>query len=280
MGKSSIFFSLNKVRVSFSISLFLFFSFLSVSYSQDSLAVKMDMMQLDPLGRLLLFNSNTGDIACFSTDLKAFSTNQINVWSSAGQLDANDPLKASLFFPDVNSIYVFDELLSAYTQTDFNYYNLFNIQAACSASLGGFWLFSRDENKIIRIEQNGQRVFESLDLRFVMGSYPTVGRISELGNYLLLSTADSGFYFFDFFGNQETSLAEWDTRSYSISSDLLYMIKEEILYGFEPSLGQLPKALAKVPCSNCPFVVGRNYFFYLSGDYLIRVPLSSLDNPD
>ena len=266
--------------VSFSISIFFFFSLLPFSFGQDSLEVKMDMIQLDPLGRLLLVNSNTGDLACYSTQLSPFSTNQINVWSSSGQLDANDPLKASLFFPDVNSIYVFDELLSAFTQTDLNYYNLFNIQAACSASLGGFWLFSRDENKIIRIEQNGQRVFESLDLRFVMGTYPTVCRISEQGNYVLLATEEKGFFFFDFFGNQEAALSDWNTANYSLSDDMLYIVREKLLYGFDPSLGQLPKALAKIPCSDCPFAVGRNYFFYLSGDWLIRVPLSSLDNPD
>lgn len=266
--------------VSFLISFFFLFSLVPISFSQDSMSVKMDMIQLDPLGRLLLFNSVSGDIACYSSDFEAFSTNQINVWSSAGQLDANDPLKASLFFPDVNSIYVFDELLSAYAKTDLNYYGLFNIQAACSASLGGFWLFSRDENKIIRIEQNGQRAFESLDLRFVLGSYPTVKRISELGNYLLLVTEENGFYLFDFFGNREATLSEWSSTFYGLSSDILYLVRDGLLYGFDPSMNQLPEALAKLPCSNCPFAVGREYLFYLEEYFLFRVPLSSLDNPD
>lgn len=230
--------------VVYSNSLF-FFLFISLgSTAQVILEVDADHLQIDPLGRLILLDEDLGNIWCYSNELELIAYNQINVWGNAFQFDLNDPMKPMLFFPDVNRINFFDEQLSASTETDLDYFQLFNIQAAGNASLGGFWLFSRDENKIIRIDQSGRRLFESSDLNFVFGGYPIVNRIGEVGNFLVLNTEEGSLYTFDFFGDFQFKIQLDANGLFYLSEDRVYYLnaegllsvvdleKEGKLYGF------------------------------------------------
>lgn len=238
------FFSLKRRMVVYSNSLF-FFLFISLgSTAQVILEVDADHLQIDPLGRLILLDEDLGNIWCYSNELELIAYNQINVWGNAFQFDLNDPMKPMLFFPDVNRINFFDEQLSASTETDLDYFQLFNIQAAGNASLGGFWLFSRDENKIIRIDQSGRRLFESSDLNFVFGGYPIVNRIGEVGNFLVLITEEGSLYTFDFFGDFQFKIQLDANGLFYLSEDRVYYLnaegllsvvdleKEGKLYGF------------------------------------------------
>ena len=199
--------------------------FSTVSFSQKILDIKADQLQVDPLGRLILLDKDQGNIWCYSNELDLIAYNQINVWGNTLQLDLNDPMKPIVFFPDVNRIRFFDEQVSASTALDLDYFQLFNIQAAGIASLGGFWLFSRDLNKIIRIDQSGRNLFESSDLNFVFGGYPVVEQIKEVDDYLVLIAESGLFYVFDFFGNYQFKIQLEPKGLYHLSEDRFFFLE-------------------------------------------------------
>jgi hypothetical protein len=247
---------------------------LNFSFAQPFLKIEADQLQLDPLGRLILLDKDQGNIWCYSNDLELIAYNQINVWGNAFQLDLNDPMKPLLFFPDVNRINFFDEQLSASTEIDLDYFQFYNIQAVGNASLGGFWLYSRDLNKIIRIDQSGRTLFQSSDLNFVFGAYPIVEQIREVDDVLVLITEEGMLYTFDFFGNFQFKLQLEENGQYYLSSDKIFFLKASgALSLIDHEQEGLMHSLYQFDQSFHSFSVFGKDFYGLTAEGVFKIPL-------
>lgn len=246
-------------------------------FAQDTLKLEATNFEVDPLNRLILIEAQQGDTWCYDAKLDLLAYNQINVWGNVLQLDLNDPMKPLAFFPDVNRISLFDEMLSAAVEIDLDFLNLPNVQAVGSASLGGFWVFSRDENKVLRINQAGTRLYESSDLNFVLGGYPVVTSIRETDDRLILTTADGLVCVFDFFGYLDRKIQLGPSALTALDEGILYIYESDRLYAMDLSTKNPDRLfLTQFSAPLHAFAIKDGMFYALYPDQLIRMPLDEL----
>lgn len=148
------------------------------------------------------FNSNLDSIAIYN-DSKRFG----NIYS----IDATNPFKLLLYYKDYATIVMLDKQL--------NYKNSIalrehNIQQASAISLGydnQIWVFDEVENKLKKLDENGNQLFETVDFRLLFNEHFTPQSIIDADGTLFLYHSNAGWKLFDYYGafKKQYPLLDW-----------------------------------------------------------------------
>lgn len=127
-------------------------------------------------------------------------------YGGISSFDALNPFKILVFSEAFQQIYYLDHRLTPMTEAiALSAFGFADVSCVCASKYGGFWVYDRWQQRLSRLNEQGQCVatsetFPIIDLKTVVPFC-----IKEKGDWLYVFDCSSGAYIFDLFGTYITS---------------------------------------------------------------------------
>src|SRR6185437_4874708 len=161
---------------------------------------------VDNIGALYLI---TPDNQLKKYDEKGDSVGVFNRVTQYGKLtyvDAENPWKTILFYQNFSTIVLLDKYLNEVTAINLRKQNIFRVHAVTSSYDNNIWLFDEQDNKLKKIDDNGNILSETVDFRLLFDSAPDPKKIIDRDGFVYLYDPEKGVYIFDYYGSFKSKL--------------------------------------------------------------------------
>lgn len=206
-------------------SLFYFFKTINypVTYFTANVPGELFVINLD--NQLKKYNVNGDSVGVF---------NQVKKYGRLGYVEAQNPWQALLFYPDFETIVILDKYLNVLGNINLREKNIFRVQAITNSYDNQIWIFDGQENKIKKLDQNGNTLMASADLRQVLDSVPNAVKIIDRDGLLYLYDPSLGIFVFDYYGAYKHRLPFTGWTSVNVIGKNIYGFDADHLYRFTP----------------------------------------------
>ncbi len=201
-----------------------FIFILSVFFSLHSFAQKDSSFRL-----LKTINLQTTDFALDNLDnlyiltntdqLKKFNSvgdstgvyNDIRKFGKLYSFDVSNPLKLVLFYKDFSSVVLLDRQLSVRNTVDLRKQNIIQASTVGISYDNNIWVFDAVENKLKKIDENGELLLETVDFRTLFSHDFVPQKILDQDNSVYLYDSSFGVIQFDYYGSfqKKHALPKW-----------------------------------------------------------------------
>jgi hypothetical protein len=150
-------------------------------------------------------------------------------------VDATNPLKLLLYYRDFQQIVFLDDQLTensesislealGYEQTD----------QACAGANNSFWIYSKQNNELVRFDENSKKVASTGNLKQVLRTSDlSPNFMLEHNGYLFLNCPETGIYVFDIFGAFSKVIAIKNLKLFQVSENIIYYKKDSALCSYD-----------------------------------------------
>jgi hypothetical protein len=182
---------------------------------------------IDNLNNLYLLNKDNqlkkindkGDSVAVSNALRKYG----DIYS----MDVSNPLKILVYYKDFGTIVILDRFLSNINTIDLRKYGILQSQAVAQSYDNNYWVFDEVENKLKKVDDNGNILLSTPDFRTIFDKPFTPGKIIDYNGFVYLYDKKFGWMIFDYYGafKQKVELPGWN---------YVQVVKNNI-YGFDSS---------------------------------------------
>ena len=210
-----------------------FFAFSSIVFSsiaqeQDSfrpiasIEISSEFITTDHLGNLYVIANN--ELIKFDN-----SGNRLSDFSKRNQgsfhfIDARDPLKLLVYYPDFGLIDFLDNRLSENAFLNLNDYNIFQPTAVCRSINNGIWIYDPQKMQILLINSELGIVSESNLFQQLFSDQYVPGYMAESENWLVIADSKKGFRIFDRLAAYYKKIDIEGIQSFQITEDDLFFM--------------------------------------------------------
>jgi hypothetical protein len=221
----------------------------SILYAQDDslfrflkkIEYPISSFTVDNLGELYIIN--------IDNQLKKYNEkgdsvgvfNQVSKYGKLSYVEAQNPWKAILFYQDYLTIVLLDKYLNVLTNINLRNQDIFSVNAVTTSYDNNIWLFDEQDNKLKKIDDNGNNLFESVDFRLLFDSVPTPRKIIDYGGFVYLYDPEKGLYTFDYYGSFKNKLSFLHWTDIEIIDKEIYGFDKDHLYRYAPPLPDVRK---------------------------------------
>src|SRR5438105_2852509 len=148
---------------------------------------------------------------------------------NAGQLhsiDATNPLKPLLFYPDFAQLQILDSKLALQSSIYLRNFNIIQPVAVCQSNQGGYWIFDLQDYQLKKIDLNLQLKFESGNVMQTLGYSPVPNFLLEWDNNIYLNNPKTGILVFDQYSNYIKTIPITELKSFQIIGNDLLFVKD------------------------------------------------------
>jgi hypothetical protein len=210
---------------------------------------------------------NLGNIYTISTDnqLKKLNANGDSVavyndvrrYGSIFSLDASNPLKLLLYHKNFGTVVILDRFLNVRNSIDLRKLNIFQAKAIGQSYDNGIWIYDEQEAKLKKLDDEGNLISESADLRLVLETVPSPVQVVDQDRVVHLYDPEKGLFVFDYYGvlKNKVALLGWSDIHVINGSVLgrkdgkLMQYKPGTLSLQEQDLNQILKGVSKIKIS-------------------------------
>ena len=140
-------------------------------------------------------------------------------------IDAENPLKLLLFYPDFAKITILDSRLSVQAEIDLRALQMLQPTAVCSSYNENLWIFDLQDFQLRRIDKNLSINNESGNLIQILGYTPHPNFMLESNNWLYVNNPKTGILVFDIYGTYYKTIPIEHIQSFRIFKDQLTYLK-------------------------------------------------------
>ncbi len=187
---------------------------------------------------------NLGELYIINTDnqLKKYNEkgdsvgvfNQVTRYGTLTYVEAQNPWKAILFYQNYLTIVLLDKYLNVLTSINLRNQNIFRVKAVTTSYDNNIWLFDEQDNKLKKIDDNGNQLFETVDFRLIFDSVPTPQKIIDYNGFVYLYDPEKGIYTFDYYGSFKNRLPFLHWTDIQIIDKQIYGFDKAHLYRYTP----------------------------------------------
>lgn len=216
------------------ISAFLFFIFLNVDVvsAQADSVLKLQQQNFitgsytnfyaDNLNNVYLLNSfnqikklnGKGDSVAVSNALKKYG----DIYS----VDVSNPLKIAVFYKDYSTLVVLDRFLSNINTIDLRKYSILQAEAVAQSYDNDYWVFDAVENKLDKIDDNGNILLQTPDFRTIFNETFLPQTIIDNNGFVYLYDIKKGWLIFDYYGAYKQNIPEPNLKDVQVVKNVLY----------------------------------------------------------
>lgn len=190
--------------------------------------------------------------------------NNVRKFGKIYSMDVANPLKVLLYYKDFSSIVVLDRLLAARSTIDLRQKNILQVAAIGLSYDNNIWVFDAYDNKLKKIDDEGNILLETPDFRQVFGEPFTPQQIIDQNNQLYLYDAVNGLMVFDHYGTFKRKIPVVGWSNVNITDKYILGITNEALQSYNVST--LMQSQQKFPGNFKPY-----YSYHLSHNKLIAL---------
>lgn len=190
--------------------------------------------------------------------------NNIKKFGEATSMDVSNPLNILLYYKNFGTIVTLDGMLNIKNTIDLRKKNIFAARAVGLSYDGKIWLYDEMENCLKKIDEKGDLLLKTSDLRQVLEKVPVPDKIYDQNKYVYLCDPNQGIYVFDYYGTLKNKipLTKWQnlqiTDNYILWSDAARLYRYE-LATFKQDQWPLPVGFAQYS----QVFVGQQYLYAL-----------------
>ncbi|HEX5150616.1 MAG TPA: hypothetical protein VFW07_04175 [Parafilimonas sp.] len=161
---------------------------------------------IDNLGNVYLLNTDNqikkindkGDSVAVANALKRFG----DIYS----MDVSNSLKVVVYYKDFTTIVVLDRFLKNVNTIDLRKYGILQARSVAISYDNNYWVFDEVENKLKKIDDYGNILLSTPDLRMVFDDSFLPEKIIDYDGYVYLYNKSKGCKIFDYYGALKQSL--------------------------------------------------------------------------
>ncbi len=231
-------------------------------------------MEVDALGHIYLLEKGllkkytaAGDSLSVYNDVRRYGNPTI--------MDVSNPLKTLLFFKNFTTVVVLDRMLSQRATLNLRKMQIFAARSACISYDNEIWVLDEQDFKLKKINENGQLLLESNDLRLITDHTVKADQITDHNGFVYLYDRSFGFTILDRYGAFKGTLAFPGMHSLSFTSNSVYGFNNHEMLRLDLNLKiSYPVALTQVFAQASSVRVVNPYIYLLteSGVSVYRLP--------
>lgn len=231
----------------------------TTSYAQDDSLFRFLKKIEYPISSFTV--DNLGELYIINTDnqLKKYNEkgdsvgvfNQVTKYGKLSYVEAQNPWKAILFYQDYSTIVLLDKYLNVLTNINLRKQNIFKVRAVTTSYDNNIWLYDEQENKLKKIDDTGNKIFESVDFRLLFDSVPSPQKIIDDDGFVYLYDPEKGLYIFDYYGSFKSRLLFLNWTDVTVIDKFIYGFDKNNLYRYAPPLPDIKRY-------NLPFAAQNN----------------------
>jgi hypothetical protein len=256
------------------------FSF-AASYAQDDSLFRFLKKIEYPTSSFTV--DNLGELYIINTDnqLKKYNEkgdsigvfNQVTKYGKLSYVEAQNPWKAILYYQNYSTIVLLDKYLNVLTSINLRQQNIFKVKAVTTSYDSNIWLYDEQENKLKKIDDTGNKLFESVDFRLLFDSVPTPQKIIDADGFVYLYDPEKGLYIFDYYGSFKSKLTFTGWTDVMIIDKSIYGFDEKYLYRYTPPLPDIKKYVLPLAMQNNTSLKVSNHSVYILKDQHLEIYL-------
>lgn len=187
-----------------------------------------------------------------------------HIYGRLGTIDASNPMKLLLYYPDFYNVVVLDRRLNE--QASFNLIDLGfgEIRVIASSLDGNLWVFDDHMQRLFKIDHQGQVLARGEDLRLKFDDRLLPSRIVESNGKLYAGIEERGILIFDQFGNYISQLLLPDLRDFQLVDDIIIIQTDEGYQMYQPITQEREKIEIEIPEK-----VGSQILFHPGGSAIV-----------
>ena len=190
-------------------------------------------LDVDVLGNIYLITENNqlkkikpnGDSLAVFNDVKKFGNPTL--------LDVSNPLKILLFYKNFSTVVVLDRFLAVRSTINFRNQNIFKLKTLTNSYDNNIWIFDEQNVSLKKINEEGNILNETLDLRQLLDTVPSPTQIIDKNNFVYLYDEDKGFYIFDYYGSYKNNLPFLNWKHIAVYNNRLMGFVADTFYSYE-----------------------------------------------
>lgn len=253
--------------------LLIFFNFFYASFvfaQQDSLFrfikqidIPVSSFTVDNIGALYLitpgnqlkkYNEKGDSVGVF---------NQITQYGKLAYVDVENPWKTILFYQNFSTIVLLDKYLNVVTAINLRKQDIFRVRAIASSYDNNIWLFDEQDNKLKKIDDNGNVLSETVDFRLLFDSVPDPVKIIDRDGFVYLYDPQKGVYIFDYYGSFKSKLAFLNWTDMEVFGKIIYGFDKENLYKYTPPIPDITAYKLPLELENNSSIKTSNHKIYV-----------------
>lgn len=189
-------------------------------------------VEVDNLGNIYLTSSNN-DVVKLNSNLDSVASfNNTKRFGNIGLLDATNPFKILVFYKDFSNIVVLDRFFNTINTIDLRKQNLQQISTIATSYDNKIWLFDEIDNKLKKIDDNGNLLTETVDFRILFDTAFIPTQIIDDNGKIYLANNTSTIAIFDYYGamkNKYNNIPSYKNLQV-VSNQLLFINQSRIDY--------------------------------------------------
>ena len=190
---------------------------------------------IDNLDNLYIISSG-GQIKKF--DASGDSVGIYNQVRNSGKLysiDVSNPLKILLFYKDFSTVVVLDRFLANLATVDLRRYSILQPGAIGLSYDNQIWVFDEYDNKLKKLDEQGNLLLESQDFRTAINEGLSPQRILNDNGFVYLADSATGIFVFDNYGSfkRKVPLTHW--QSIAIAKNHIISSSKDLITVYNPA---------------------------------------------
>ena len=218
---------------------------------------------VDNIGELYLIT--------FDNQLKKFDEkgdsvgvfNQVTQYGKLTYVNAENPWKTILFYQNFSTIVLLDKYLNVVASINLRKQNIFRVQAVTTSYDNNIWLYDEQDNKLKKIDDNGNILSETVDFRLLFEAVPDPKQIIDRDGFVYLYDPQKGIYIFDYYGSFKSKLTFFNWKNIGVIGKNIYGFDEQNIYKYSPPLPDFTTKKLPVEMQNNSLIQLRNHKIYV-----------------
>ena len=174
--------------------------------------------------QLKKLNSHGDSLAAF---------NDVKKYGNPSYIDVNNPLKILVYYKNYSTVVILDRLLTQRNIINLRKQNIFSVKAIATSYDNNIWVFDEQDLKLKKINEAGNLILESSDMRQLTDTVPSPQQIIDSDNLVYLYDDKKGFYIFDYYGALKNTIPFLNWSDVAISGNRMMGFSERKLYSYQ-----------------------------------------------
>ncbi len=197
--------------------------------------------------------------------------NQVTKYGKLSYVEAQNPWKTILFYQNFSTIVLLDKYLNVIGSLNLRNQNIFQVKAVTTSYDNNIWLYDEQDNKLKKIDDNGNILSETVDFRLLFDSVPTPQKIIDHDGFVYLYDSQKGIYMFDYYGSFKSKLSFLHWTDLAIIGKTIYGFDEKNLYKYVPPLPDVKEYKLPVALQNNSSIKLTNHKIYILKDRQLKI---------
>lgn len=246
---------------------------LDKTYVQDIIS-----FSVNNLGEIYLINSSNQLKKLDGKGDSAGVFNQVTKYGKLTYVESQNPWKTILFYGNFSTIVLLDKFLNVLTSINLRKHNIFEVKAVTSSYDNHIWVYDETDNKLKKIDDAGNTILETVDLRTLLDPVPSPVQIIDGNGFVYLYDPNIGLYTFDSYGTYKNKLAFLHWKHVAVNGKYIFGFDSTYFYSYELGTMKFKKYLLPPVFAEYTSVkVGNSKIYLLKDKKLMVYSISNIN---